>query len=113
MGECEVKTDPSKIVSSSVSHFYNRRVKVVRVEIQKDFMIPFLLLLVWVDGMCEFQVILDGKVVFRDVIYAKVDGDKVNVRDLLGEMREYRSCRIEEVDVNSTRLVLSTIEMVH
>jgi len=59
--------------------------------------------------MCEFDVLVDGKIVFRDVIYAKAEGGKVIVRDILGEFREYQNCRIEEVDVDSTRLVLSTI----
>jgi len=60
--------------------------------------------------MCEFDVIIDGKIVFRDVIYVKAEDGKVIVRDLLGELREYQNCRIKEVDVNSTRLVLSTIK---
>lgn len=59
--------------------------------------------------MCEFDVIVDGKIVFKDVIYAKVEDGKVAVRNILGELREYRNHRIEEVDVNSTRLVLSAI----
>jgi len=58
--------------------------------------------------MCEFDVFLDGKIVFRDAIYAKAEGDKVIVRDIVGEQREYLNRRIEEVDVNHTRLVLST-----
>ena len=57
--------------------------------------------------MCEFDVILNGKIVFRDVIYAKEEGGKVRVKNILGELREYENCRIEEVDVNTTRLVLS------
>ena len=59
--------------------------------------------------MCEFDVIVDGKIVFKDVICAKVEDGKVAVRNILGELREYRNHRIEEVDVNSTRLVLSAI----
>jgi len=57
--------------------------------------------------MCEFDLVVGGKVVFKDVVYAKADGDKVIVRDLLGERREYMNHRIEEVNVNATRLVLS------
>jgi predicted RNA-binding protein len=59
--------------------------------------------------MCEFDVILNGKVVFKDVIYAKDEGGKVIVKSILGESREYENCRVEEIDVNTTRLVLSTI----
>jgi predicted RNA-binding protein len=58
--------------------------------------------------MCEFKVILNGKTVFKDVIYAKTESNKVIVKDVLGESKEFRNCRIMEVDVNSTRLVLST-----
>lgn len=58
--------------------------------------------------MCEFKVVLDGKVVFEEAIYAKDDGEKIVVRDILGDSREFEKCRIVEVDVNNTRLVLST-----
>lgn len=54
-------------------------------------------------------MILNGKVVFKDVIYAKDEGGKVIVKNILGESREYEDCSIQEVDVNITRLVLSTI----
>lgn len=61
--------------------------------------------------MCEFNVILDGKTVFKDVIYAKTESNNVIVKDVLGESKEFRNCRIIEVDVNSTRLVLSTVKV--
>jgi predicted RNA-binding protein len=57
--------------------------------------------------MCEFNVILDGKVQFRDVIYSKIEGDNVIVKNILGEAKEFKNSKIVEVDVNSTRLVLS------
>jgi predicted RNA-binding protein len=60
--------------------------------------------------MCEFNVILNGKVQFKDVIYAKVDGDNVTVKNILGEAQEFKNCKIVEVDVNSTRLVLSALK---
>ncbi len=47
---------------------------------------------------------------FRDVVSAKVDGSKVILRDLLGDFKEFENYRIVEVDVNSARLILSTIE---
>lgn len=58
--------------------------------------------------MCEFKATLDGKSVLNDVIYAKVEGDKVILRDVLGETKEFRNCKIIEVDVNLTRLILSS-----
>jgi len=59
--------------------------------------------------MCEFTVILDGKTVFKDAVYAKMESNKIVVKDVLGESKEFRNCKITEVDVNSTRLVLSSI----
>lgn len=58
--------------------------------------------------MCEFKVILNGETVFQDVVLAKVKGSNVSVRDVLGQSKEFKNCRILEVDVNSTRLVLSS-----
>ena len=60
--------------------------------------------------MCEFNVILDGKVQFKDVIYAKVEGDTVVVRNILGEAKEFENAEIIEVDVNSARLILSVLK---
>jgi predicted RNA-binding protein len=60
--------------------------------------------------MCEFNVILNGKVQFKDVIYSKVDGDKVVVKNIMGEAREFPNCRIAEVDVPNTRLILNSLK---
>lgn len=60
--------------------------------------------------MCEFKVILNGKVQFKDVIYAIVEGDSVTVKNILGEAKEFKNCKIVEVDVNSTRLVLAALK---
>ena len=57
--------------------------------------------------MCEFNVILNGKVELKDVIYSKVIGDNVTVKNILGEAKEFKNCKIIEVDVPNTRLVLS------
>jgi len=54
-------------------------------------------------------VILNGKVIFKDVVYAKEEGGRVTVKNILGESMEYKNCKVEEVDVNNTRLVLSAI----
>jgi predicted RNA-binding protein len=60
--------------------------------------------------MCEFNVIIDGKVQFKDVIYSKVDGDSLYVKNIMGETREFRGYRIIEIDVPNTRLVLSALK---
>jgi len=58
--------------------------------------------------MCEFKVILNGKTQFKDVVYAKVDKGNVTVRSILGETKEFKDCKILEVDVNATRLVIAS-----
>ena len=60
--------------------------------------------------MCEFNVILNGKTLFKDVVYAKAEGNNVTVRNVLGEAKGFQNCQITEVDVNSARLVLKTLE---
>ena len=60
--------------------------------------------------MCEFNVILNGEIQLKDVIYAKSEGDNVIVKNILGEAKELKNCKIVEVDVNFARLVLSAIE---
>ncbi len=60
--------------------------------------------------MCEFNIILGGKTLFKDVIYVKVEGDNVTVRNILGESKEFKDCKIVEVDVNYTRLVLVPVK---
>jgi predicted RNA-binding protein len=57
--------------------------------------------------MCEFNVIVNGKIQFKDVIYAKAEGDNVIVKNILGEAKEFKNSKIAEVDVTSTRLILS------
>ena len=57
--------------------------------------------------MCEFNVILNVKILFKDVVYAKTDNNTVTVKNVLGETKEFKNCKITEVDVNSTRLVLT------
>ena len=57
--------------------------------------------------MCEFTVILNGKSVFKDVVYAKMESDSITVKNVLGELKTFKGCKIVEVDVNSTRLVLA------
>jgi predicted RNA-binding protein len=59
--------------------------------------------------MCEFNVILNGKIQFKDVIYSKVDGNSVTVKNIMGEAKQFDGCKIVEVDVPNTRLVLSAI----
>jgi predicted RNA-binding protein len=56
--------------------------------------------------MCEFNVILDGKIQFKEAIYVKQDGPNVITRDVMGSTQEFKNCKIQEVDVPHARLVL-------
>ena len=60
--------------------------------------------------MCEFNVILNGKTQFKDVVYAKAENNNVTIKNILGETKEFKNCKITEVNVNSTRLVLTAIK---
>lgn len=58
--------------------------------------------------MCEFNVIFNGKTQFKDVICAKTIGGNIVVRNVLGETKEFKNCVITEVDVNATKLILTS-----
>ncbi len=56
--------------------------------------------------MCELKVMKEGETVYRDVVYAKVEGTRVTVKDVLGVSKVFDNCMIAEIDVGSERLVL-------
>jgi predicted RNA-binding protein len=60
--------------------------------------------------MCEFKVFLDGEQVAEDVVYARIEGDKVTLQDILGTTKVFESTRLDELNVMTTRLILSTIK---
>jgi predicted RNA-binding protein len=60
--------------------------------------------------MCEFNVILNGETLFKDVVYAKTEGNNVIVKSVLGETKEFKNCKITEVNVNTTKLVLTAVK---
>ena len=57
--------------------------------------------------MCEFNVILNGKIQFKDVVYVKAENSNVTVKNVLGETKEFKNAKITEVDVNSAKLILT------
>ena len=59
--------------------------------------------------MCEFNVLLNGETLFKDVVYAKNEGNNVIVKNVLGEAKEFKNCKITEVNVNTTKLVLTAV----
>ena len=60
--------------------------------------------------MCEFSVLLGEREVFKDVIYAKAEGNRVTLKDVLGASKVLENCKITEINVTSERLVLSALE---
>ena len=60
--------------------------------------------------MCELNVFLNGEIIFKDAIYAKADGRKVIIKNMLGDSKEFENCKIVEVNINSVSLILSHIE---
>lgn len=59
--------------------------------------------------MCEFKVFLEDERVMEDVIVVKAEGDKVTLRDVIGESRTFEGVAIVEVNVPSTRLFLKRL----
>jgi predicted RNA-binding protein len=57
--------------------------------------------------VCEFKVYLDGEKVAEDVIYARVEGRRVTVRDIMGKPTVLDGARIVEIDVATTRMTLT------
>jgi predicted RNA-binding protein len=57
--------------------------------------------------MCEFKVILDGKEVFKDAVYALDDDQRVLVRDILGQSMEFPGNRVAEISVEREELILA------
>jgi len=60
--------------------------------------------------MCEFNVIFNEETLFKDAVYAKTEGNGVIVKNVLGETKEFKNCKIIEVNVNRTRLVLTGVK---
>ena len=58
--------------------------------------------------MCEFTIFLGKEIVYKDVIYVKVEADKVFVKDVLGASKIFENCEIVEIDVGSERLTIAS-----
>lgn len=60
--------------------------------------------------MCEFRVILDGKQIMEEVIYVKIDGDRIILRDIIGDEKTVENATILEVNVLNTQLTLQYLK---
>jgi predicted RNA-binding protein len=56
--------------------------------------------------MCEFKVFLEGKEVFQDVVYVRMEGKTLILRDVMGVTRSIPNSKIVEIDVASEKLVV-------
>lgn len=59
--------------------------------------------------MCEFKVFLNDGIVMEDVIYAKTERDTTILRDVIGNITNFKGVKIVEVNVAQARLVLSYV----
>ena len=60
--------------------------------------------------MCALKVVLNGKKVFYECIYAKIIDGKVLLKDVLGDIKELPNCYIEEINIGRKTLVLKSVE---
>jgi predicted RNA-binding protein len=60
--------------------------------------------------MCELKVIIENKIEFENVIYAKSIENSVVVKDILGKSKEFKNYKITEVDISKEHLTLSPIK---
>lgn len=56
--------------------------------------------------MCEFKVLLEGKKIIKDVIYARQHEGGIILRDIIGNEMHVEDAEIIEVSVFSTELIL-------
>lgn len=59
--------------------------------------------------MCESKIIYQGKTIFEDVVKLRVEGEKLLVYDILGELRELKG-KILEVDLVGHKIVVEVFE---
>jgi predicted RNA-binding protein len=57
--------------------------------------------------MCEFKVVLEEKTVFEDAIYIKDEGQRLFIRDILGQSKDFPGCHVVEISVEREELVIA------
>lgn len=53
---------------------------------------------------------INGKTVFKDAVYAKSDGNRIIVKDILGDIKEFQNYKITELKINTQQLILLAIK---
>jgi predicted RNA-binding protein len=56
--------------------------------------------------MCEFKVLLEGREIMKDAIYARQHEGGIILRDIIGDEMRVEDAEIIEVNVFSTELIL-------
>ncbi|PVX26586.1 MAG: hypothetical protein CW691_01070 [Candidatus Bathyarchaeum sp.] len=57
--------------------------------------------------MCELKVIINKMIVFEDAVYATTVENKVVVKGIMGNSKEFNNHAITEVNIPQERLILS------
>jgi predicted RNA-binding protein len=57
--------------------------------------------------MCEFKVYLNGEKVFEDVVFAVAEGKDIVLRSIVGTSKRLNNAHIAEVNVLTTKIILS------
>jgi predicted RNA-binding protein len=54
--------------------------------------------------MCEFKVLLNNELLMEEVTYVTLDGNKILLRDIVGDIKTVRDAEIEEVNALTAEL---------
>ncbi|WGM88834.1 MAG: CooT family nickel-binding protein [Candidatus Bathyarchaeota archaeon] len=60
--------------------------------------------------MCELKVVVNGKKVFENAIYAKANDNNVVVKDIMGKSMDFKNHTITEVNIAKEQLTLSPLK---
>ena len=60
--------------------------------------------------MCELKVVVNGKQVFENAIYAKLNSNNVVIQDIMGKTMEFKNHTITEVNITKEQLTLSPLK---
>jgi len=56
--------------------------------------------------VCEFTVFLEGKRVFEDAVFCRVEAGELLLKDILGQSKRFSRCHVAEVNVAAEKIVL-------
>jgi predicted RNA-binding protein len=56
--------------------------------------------------VCEFTVFLEGKRVFEDAVFCRVEAEELLFKDILGQSKRFSKCHVVEVNVTAETILL-------